>query len=43
MWEDNIKVDLLEVGWGGMDWADLPQNRDRWREMVNAVTNLQVP
>ena len=30
-WEDNIKMDLQEVGWGGMDWIDLVQDRDRWR------------
>ena len=29
-WQDNIKMDLQEVGWGGMDWTDLAQNRDRW-------------
>ena len=42
-WEDNIKMDLQEVGWGGMDWTDLAQDRDRWRALVNAVMNLQVP
>ena len=41
-WEDNIKMDLQEVGWGGMDWTDLAQDRDRWRAVVNAVMNLQV-
>ena len=41
-WEDNIKVDLLEVGWG-IDWIDLAQDRDRWRALVNAVMNLRVP
>jgi hypothetical protein len=43
-WEDNIKIDLQEVGWeGGMDWINLAQNRDRWRALVNAVMNLRVP
>jgi hypothetical protein len=42
-WLDNIRMDLREIGWGGMDWIDLAQNRDRWRALVNAVTNLRVP
>jgi hypothetical protein len=42
-WEDNIKMDLREVGWGSMDWINLPQDRDRWRALVNAVMNLRVP
>jgi hypothetical protein len=42
-WEDNIKMDLLEVGWEGADWIDLAQDRDRWRALVNAVMNLLVP
>ena len=42
-WEDNIKVDLQEVGCGGMDWIKLVQDRDRWRALVNAVMDLQVP
>jgi hypothetical protein len=42
-WEDNIKMDLQEVGWGGMDWIDLAQDRDRWRAVVNAVMKLGVP
>jgi len=42
-WEDNIKMDLQEVGCGGMDWIELAQNRDRWQAPVNAVMNLQVP
>jgi len=42
-WEDNIKMDLQEVGRGGIDWTDLAQDRDRWRALVNAVMNLWVP
>jgi hypothetical protein len=42
-WEDNIKIDLREIGWDGMDWIDLAQNRDRWVALVNMVINLQVP
>jgi hypothetical protein len=42
-WEDKIKMDLQEVGWGGMDWIDMAQDRDRWRAVVNAVMNLRVP
>jgi len=41
-WEDTIKMDLQEVGCGGMDWIDLAKNRDRWRALVNAVMNLRV-
>jgi hypothetical protein len=41
-WEDNIKMDLREVGWGGIDWINLAQDRDRWRAVVNAVMNLRV-
>jgi hypothetical protein len=42
-WEDNIKMDLRKIGWGGIDWIDLTQNRDRWRALVNTVMNLRVP
>jgi hypothetical protein len=42
-WEDNIKMDLQEVGWGGMDWIDMAQGRDRWRAFVSAVMNPRVP
>jgi hypothetical protein len=40
--EDNIKMDLKEVVWEGMDWIDLAQNRDRWQARLNAVMKLQV-
>jgi hypothetical protein len=40
---DNIKMDLREIGWDGMDWIDLAQDRDQWRALVNAVMNLRVP
>jgi hypothetical protein len=39
-WEDNIKMDLQEVGCGGMDWIQLAQDKDRYRALVNAVMNL---
>ena len=42
-WEDNIKMDIQEVGCGGMGWIKLAQDRDRWRALVNVVMNLQVP
>jgi hypothetical protein len=42
-WEDNIKIDLQEVRWEGMDWIDLAQGRDRWRALVHVVMNLRVP
>jgi hypothetical protein len=41
-WADNIKIDRLEIGWGGVDWIGLAQDRDKWRALVNAVTNLRV-
>jgi hypothetical protein len=42
-WEDNIKMDLQEVGCRCMDWIKLAQDRDRWLALVNAVINLRVP
>jgi hypothetical protein len=42
-WEDNIKMDLREVGCGGADWIDLAQDRDTWRAHVYTVMNLRVP
>jgi hypothetical protein len=42
-WEYNIKMDHRELGWGGMDWIDLAQDRDQWTALVNTVMNLLVP
>ena len=42
-WEDNIKMDFQEVGWGGVDRSDLAQDRIRWRAVVNTEMNLRVP
>jgi hypothetical protein len=42
-WVDNIKMTLREIGWDGMDWIDLAQDRDQWRVLVNSVMNLCVP
>jgi len=42
-WEDNIKMDLQEVGCWGMDWIDMAQDRDRWQALVNSEMNLMVP
>jgi hypothetical protein len=41
-WEDNIKIHFRGIGWGGMDWIDLVQDRNQWRAIVNTVLNLQV-
>jgi hypothetical protein len=42
-WEDNIKIDLREIGFGDVDWIHLSQDRDRWRALVNTVMSLRVP
>ena len=41
-WEDNIKMDLRDVGWGAMDWIDLGEDRSMWRALVNAVMKRRV-
>jgi hypothetical protein len=43
MWEDNIKIDLREIGWDGMDWIDLAEDRDLWKALVNVAMNHRVP
>jgi hypothetical protein len=42
-WVDSIKMDLREIGWDGVDWIDLAQNRDQWMALVNTVMNFRVP
>jgi hypothetical protein len=42
-WEDNIRMDLQEVGYGFEDWIGLAQDRDRWRALVSVVRNLRIP
>jgi hypothetical protein len=41
-WVDNIKIELRGIGWGGMDWIGLAQDRDQWRALVNTVMKLRV-
>jgi hypothetical protein len=41
-WVDNTKIDLREIGWDGMDWIDLIQDRDQWKALVNTVMKLRV-
>jgi hypothetical protein len=41
-WVDNVKINFREIGWDGMDWIDLAQDRDQWRALVNVVMNLRV-
>jgi hypothetical protein len=43
MWVDSIKIDLREIGWGGMDWIDMDQDMGQWRTLVNTVLNFRVP
>jgi hypothetical protein len=42
-WVDNIKIDLGDIGWDGVDWVVLAQDRDQWRAFINTVMNLRVP
>jgi hypothetical protein len=42
-WVDNIKIDLREIGWDGIYWIDLSQDRDQWKAFANTVMNLPVP
>jgi hypothetical protein len=42
-WVDNIKMDLREIGWDGVDWIDLTRDRGQWRALVNTVMSLRVP
>jgi hypothetical protein len=42
-WDNNIKMNFREIGWGGTYWIDMAQDRDRWRALVNRVMNLRVP
>jgi hypothetical protein len=42
-WMENIKMDIREIGWDGMDWTELAQDRDQWRAPVNTVMNFRVP
>jgi hypothetical protein len=42
-WEDKIKMDLREIGFGGVDWIHMAQDRDQWRALMNTIMNLQVP
>jgi hypothetical protein len=41
-WENNIKIDLREIGWGGMDWIHLVQEREHWRALMNMLMSLRV-
>jgi hypothetical protein len=43
MWVENIKIDLREIGWDGVDWIDMAQYRDQWMVLMNTILNLRVP
>jgi hypothetical protein len=43
LWVDNIRIDLGEIGWDGVDWIELAQDRDQWKALVYTVMNLRVP
>jgi hypothetical protein len=42
-WVDNIKMNIAEIGWGGVDWIGLAQGRENWRNLVNAVMDVRIP
>jgi hypothetical protein len=42
-WDDVVKIDLREIGWDGMAWIDLAQDRNQWRALVNTILNFRVP
>jgi hypothetical protein len=42
-WEHNIGMDLVEIGWEGVDWIHLPQDKDQWKALVNTIMKLRVP
>jgi hypothetical protein len=42
-WVDNIKMDIRKIGWDGVDWIDMAQDRDQWRALLNMALNLRVP
>jgi hypothetical protein len=42
-WENDIKMDLREIGWGGVDWTDLARDRDQWKTILNTEMNLRIP
>jgi hypothetical protein len=43
LWVNNIKIGLIDIGWGGMDWINLAQDKDQWRALLNTLMNLRVP
>jgi hypothetical protein len=42
-WENNVRMDIRDIGWGGVDWIDPDQDRHKWRSVVDTVMNLRVP